>query len=764
MEKQLSIRENFHLVERQLKTEVVQQKTVSTPVNHIMVIDCSGSMSYELPNIRKQLKNKLSNLMKDGDTISIIWFSGRNDCGILKEEVEVKSLKTLQDLNDSIDRWLKPVGLTAFNPPLVLAKQVIERIRKNRPQGIFSLMYLTDGYNNDSSWSDVTNSLKALETDLAASTFVEYGYYADTQRLNQMAELVGGEKVMAESFDAYDVVFENKISKGLSSSGKKQLVDIEPEYRKFDFAFAVNDDDEVIVYGITDKNQILIPEDVENIYYFTTSSKKISDSLNPAHDSVVKALYASIYILAEKMKTQEAEDIYAVLGDKYTFDLFVNAFGKQKLNAFKNVIKDCIVDVAKRFQQGRVDNLVIDSHAYCVMTMIQDLSAFEDNLFYPNHTDFNYKRIGQKKVQKTNTEFSDEDKTRIAAITDITELKVLVEELTKKYSDFELKFENTNPDKGFQFTNLVWNEERANLSVMVRYEGKVKLPTNQFGIDEIDTFIYRNYTIIKDGILNLTKLPVSLNKHTFNILKGYGLISDSWAEGKVLTVDYAILPVVNRSMTTSVSAEELARTEFELLSIQGDNKVYKYYEELHFPRESKGFVDQYGPEAEQWLKTLGITEFNGFAPKTEFADSTDFYMSVTLETKIAGYSSIPPVKNVEPKLVADINAALKPAEGLLAPAIKDYLTQTTSKIYTTQTPELQKEILKTWLKDSKTKANIRRRELLQKIAQIKFGLILSRGWFKEFSSIDENELDLELIKDSSPIKVKFVLGEKEEKI
>ncbi len=273
MEKQLNIKENFHLVERQLKTEVIQTKTVSTPVNHIMVIDCSGSMSYELPNIRKQLKNKLSNLMKDGDTISIIWFSGRNDCGILKEEVEVKSLKTLQDLNDSIDRWLKPVGLTAFNPPLVIAKQVIERIRKNRPQGIFSLMYLTDGYNNDSSWSDVMSSLKALENDLAASTFVEYGYYADTQRLNQMAELVGGEKVMAESFDVYDVVFENKISKGLTSSGKKQLVDIEPEYRKFDFAFAVNDDDEVIVYGITDKNQILIPEDVSVIYYFTTSSK-----------------------------------------------------------------------------------------------------------------------------------------------------------------------------------------------------------------------------------------------------------------------------------------------------------------------------------------------------------------------------------------------------------------------------------------------------------------------------------------------------------
>ncbi len=39
-------------------------KPVETDSKHIIVIDCSGSMSYELPKIREQLKNKLPKLNK----------------------------------------------------------------------------------------------------------------------------------------------------------------------------------------------------------------------------------------------------------------------------------------------------------------------------------------------------------------------------------------------------------------------------------------------------------------------------------------------------------------------------------------------------------------------------------------------------------------------------------------------------------------------------------------------------------------------------
>ncbi len=87
--------ENYFLISQVANSSVTVE--VAKKTNHIFVVDVSGSMSGDLPAIRTQLKNKLSNLMKEGDTISIVWFSGNRDAGILKEEVEVKSLKTLTD-------------------------------------------------------------------------------------------------------------------------------------------------------------------------------------------------------------------------------------------------------------------------------------------------------------------------------------------------------------------------------------------------------------------------------------------------------------------------------------------------------------------------------------------------------------------------------------------------------------------------------------------------------------------------------------------
>ena len=152
MKKYVKFDEDFNLITQEINTNTTVEVVKS--INHLIIIDVSGSMSYDLPEIRKNLKNKISNLIKgEEDTISIIWFSGRNDAGILKEEVHVNSLKQLSDLNDAIDKFLKPIGLTAFAKPLELANDVIERISKNNSKGLFSLIFMTDGCsNNDISW------------------------------------------------------------------------------------------------------------------------------------------------------------------------------------------------------------------------------------------------------------------------------------------------------------------------------------------------------------------------------------------------------------------------------------------------------------------------------------------------------------------------------------------------------------------------------------------------------------------------------------
>jgi len=732
------------------------KKPKQLPTNFIFVIDVSGSMSGDLQFIRKQLKNKLPNLTKEGDTVTIIWFSGRVDAGILKEEVEIRSLKSLQDLNDSIDKFLKPIGLTAFHKPLVLASESINRIKKNRPDSLFSLIFLTDGYNNDCQWSDVTKSLKSLEKDLAASTFVEYGYYADSKAIGQMAELVGGEKIEAQKFDDYDAVFESKIQKTYSSA-KKILVDL-PSNRKFDFAFTMGDDNEIILYAVKDE-QVLVPEATKSLMFFTTSPATTKITFDSSDNKELnKLMYGSLYVLSEKLQNDYVDDVFKVLGDEHLYKNFTNAYGKQKLLNFKNMVKECVSNTDKQFLNGRSTNIVIDENAYCVMNLINDLSADETALVYPLHDSFNYKRIGAKKVAKTD-ELNENQKTQIANATTVEELKAITDSLE---SSGTLEFKYNDTTKGYPISNLVWSSERANLSINVKFDGYVELPANNFGITKFDTFIYRTYNIIKDGILNLSSLPLSLSDATIAKFKANGVkVEFNTGMGNtgipdIYVVDFSTLPIINKKMVKSISAKKLGMLEYELFQTKALEKAYKYYEELHFPKKSKGFVEKYGAEAEAWLKGLGITEYNGFNPSMTTQKGNDFYMAVELNTKISKHSAIPKITDVIEKIKT--GKPLNAVDLLVKVAIDDYNTQVNSKMYTDLTDtELKNKVLENWLKSVKSAVNKKRKGLLQEIAQIKFSLILSKKWFEEFNSFEEDTLNLKIA--NNDVTIKFELTE-----
>ena len=134
-------------------------KPVETRTNHFCVIDCSGSMSYDLPKIREHIKRKLPKLLKEKDTISIIWFSGTGQFGTLLEAEPVATLTDLKAIDQAIDRWLKPQGLTGFTEPLQEAVRVVDRVTKALPGSISSLMFMSDGHDNCSLHSSILQAM-----------------------------------------------------------------------------------------------------------------------------------------------------------------------------------------------------------------------------------------------------------------------------------------------------------------------------------------------------------------------------------------------------------------------------------------------------------------------------------------------------------------------------------------------------------------------------------------------------------------------------
>lgn len=756
--KHVKIDENYFLCTEEINVDAAKIEAPKS-VNHLVVIDVSGSMYYELPEIRRNLKNKISNMVKPEDTISIIWFSGTDQAGILKEAVKVSSLTQLNDLNDAIDRWLKPIGLTAFAKPLELAGEIIERIRVKDSESTFSLVFMSDGYNNSCSWESVVKALNEIAPDLAFSTIVEYGFYADSQKLTKMSGILGGEKISCDGFEDYDVILNQSLSKNVTG-GKK--VSVEINNNLYDFAFSVGNNSSVLLYNIVD-GKVMVNPSVSEVHYF--SSQSLGQEYAPREQS----LYAAIYVLSDKLLNEDAEKIFYSLGDNYHYKMLVNAFGKQKLNAFKTAIKECVVDTSKRFPEGQSTITPVTDDAYCLMNLIEDLSNIEGCLFYPNHKDFNYKRIGAKRVQRGEN-LSAVDKKRLTEAKDVKEIKAITEELARK--NVELEFKNSNPERGYSLTDLVWNAERANLSVRIFIEGKAILPENDFGINEVTTFKYNTFTIVKDGIVNIEKLPVLysdelgklLNQKgvAWNVSKEYGArineIPDTF--GRTMTIDLTSIPLINRGMVKAISAEELAKKEWELKKLQGDKKVYDFYRKELFPKESKSFKELLGDDAAAWLKEIGITDYNGFNPKTDAAESTDVYLSVNLETKIKGLSSLPKVDVVKDKIIG--GDTLKINEYVMADALKKYLAQLASDMYQTLGEEQRKGVLKTYLITKSDLLNKKRRKVLQEIAEIKFALILSKKWFKEFKSFDENVLELTL--DGQDLKFTFDLSEKEVKV
>jgi hypothetical protein len=135
-------------------------------------------------------------------------------------------------------------------------------------------------------------------------------------------------------------------------------------------------------------------------------------------------------------------------------------------------------------------------------------------------------------------------------------------------------------------------------------------------------------------------------------------------------------------------------------------------------------------------------------------------MSVNLATKIKGLSSLGKVEDVVTKLKS--GASLKPGEAIMADPVKKYLAVLDSELYTASTPDLQKEMLKNYLTSKSTESNKKKRNAMQEIAQIKFSLILSKKWFKEFKTFDENTLNLKL--DGQDLAFTFDMSEKEVKI
>lgn len=165
----------------------------------------------------------------------------------------------------------------------------------------------------------------------------------------------------------------------------------------------------------------------------------------------------------------------------------------------------------------------------CLLELVE-LLMHGVNYFYPHHPQFKYERIGVKNVQD------------------------------EEYPLFE--YDNAP----VPFEELTWHNTRANLSILTKIPGKIKVVIDVNETKVINTFIYRNFTLIKDGKLHINLLPCHLDATIYNLLVNHypNVIVDT--NDTVSVLDFSKLALVNeRVCFNTVSAMNLSHRILEKL-------------------------------------------------------------------------------------------------------------------------------------------------------------------------------------------------------
>lgn len=749
------IANDLFLVRQQVSANAPPAKPAEVPTNHILVTDCSGSMWGEVDKIRQQIKNKLPSLIGEQDTLTLIYFSGRGDFGTFVEAEPVRTMKDLSKIHAAIDSGLRVRGLTGFKEPIEEVSRIVERVGKKNPGSVFNLLFMSDGCDNVWPRADILKAVEKAAGGLASATFVEYGYYADRPLLTAMAEKAGGNLIFAQAFDKYMPQVEAVLAK--RPTGAKRIEAKISGDPVGGFAFTAKAG-ELATYAV-EASGVKVPEDTAEIYYLSPS--KVGDAGGDVNgktdsDGILGAAYAALSLFSVRMQPNVVFPLLKALGDVSFIEKFSSCFGKQKYSAFMDDAKAATFDPKLRLVKGYDPKKVPADDAFTVLDFLQLLANDDSARVLLDHKDFEYNRISRGRLDASEVMTPEEQKqvteitTKMASEKNAKKLKELQEELAKLTASKQeaLKFEATPAPGGYEISNLTFNEDRPNISILVRKEGTVdisaRLPDAFKGKipSPFPTNIYRNYAIVQDGLVNVKKLPIRVSKALGDKLTKLlpeeakptnVTISGDFIEG---TINLEALPVINRKMVKAASAKTLFESQFELEKARAAQKVYKAFKDGRVPKkESASFKVTYGDDGAEWLKEQGFTDYSGWAPpKTTQAESTDFYVGKALLVSIGGYSKLPSMNEFKKQATSGkFNAP-----GLL---MKPYVDEVEAYLKKEQPSDA--DFIK-WI-DGKAKASVAdARKRIFEIAQQKFAIVIGQVWFTEFASIDENQLSIEV--------------------
>ena len=745
------------------------------PVDHVVLVDVSGSMAGDLPALRAGLVEKLDVLVGPRDTVTLGWFSGAGEHGLLLEAFGLPSLREREKVRKLVDRWLRPVGLTGFLGPIEDALIVASKLSGEAAPGAAaarsrSLMFMSDGHDNQHPREAILSAMGRARHLFQAVTVVEHGYMADRDFLRRMAERAGGQHVFSEDLQSFEPLLESHLGKGAAPSTKvpvpgyplvvgSVVVGIEPQEGSSSELFTLPLDGGVVE----------VPSTVRQIYRLearaplprspslrqaaitlaTVGPGPTGPDLQPpgSGKSAVLGAYGLAAALSQRSEPEAVDALLAELGDVALIRQFAGAFGKQQQSRFQRMATAAALG-GPCLEAGHDPRYRAPDDQATVLDLLEVLAGDGECRLLLDDPAWKYLRIGRgSEPVDGDASFEDALAASLAhAMEDErdparrAELAGMIAEAAERRAK-PLKFAADPMPLGVEVSSLTWNEESPNISVLVRREGQVDVSGRTKGtpfdgkLGVIRTHIWRNYAIVRDGLVNMDVLPLLVGgevmlrlmkmgvegETSFLRTTGAGLIADG---RKRMAVDLRGLPVVNRRMVRgSRSGQLFMERKLRLARARAEQKVWKAIASELSPKGTDAVMaSKYGLEEAAFLERLGFGK-NGFQPRSLLLPPKDWYPAHELVAKIKGLSSLPSMSELaEQRRKGKITTA----GSLMLPAIEDhekFMAGNVKPAEAARRAEGRRDV-----------AVAEARTLIYQVAREAFSVIVGRAWFDEWKA------------------------------
>jgi hypothetical protein len=266
----------------------------------------------------------------------------------------------------------------------------------------------------------------------------------------------------------------------------------------------------------------LVPESVSNVY--AISKAKVSKT----DDVIFK--YIAVWTALHTHNSDLLWEAVNVLGDVHVFNLVQNAFTKQELQLVKQEVEKCILNKELQFIKGYKENIVPKDDAYTVLELLSDLQQYGASI---NRSTFDTYKAGTKKRETVSDQ--------------------------PKFEPHASEYVSAN--------RLVYAEDRPNVSIGTTINGTVRIPLQkqkEFALPGLfDTFIHRNYTIVRDGVLNVKELIIESDDSLLELFDSKELVYTEYNNNIIL--DLSQLPLVNRKMVNNLNLSKFLKAKLAML-------------------------------------------------------------------------------------------------------------------------------------------------------------------------------------------------------